>query len=215
MTEATRLLAGEPGANLPSADLMRECGQRLTDFALWQTFHVRFHRHITTYVIRSVRIFKGRADADLTCDLVQEVYLRLLQGVMPEFRGDSDFSAQAFLGRITMNVVSDHFRSQMANKRRPAEIISIDEAREREELSSTAENLDITSILSWIDVNRLIESDPDHKNATRNVLVFKLYYINGLSTREIAQYDAFSLTESGVEKVLRTLRAQLKKRLGQ
>jgi len=213
MTEGSKLSPSGSGQDLSSADLLRECGQKLTDFALWQTFQARFHRQITTYVIRSIRIFEGKADADLTCDLVQEVYVRMLQGVMREFRGNSDFSTLAFLGRMTMNVVSDHFRSHLATKRRPAEIISIDEAREKEEINSTSDNLDVTAILAWIDVNRLIESDPDHKNAARNVLVFKLYYVNGLSIREIAHYPTFNLTESGVEKVLRTLRAQLRKKL--
>ena len=72
----------------------------------------------------------------------------------------------------------------------------------------------MTAILSWIDVQRLIESEPDRKNATRNVLIFKLHHIEGLTMREISQYPGFDLTESAIEKILRNLRAQLRKRMG-
>jgi RNA polymerase sigma factor (sigma-70 family) len=196
---------------------MRECGRKLTDVALWQTFHEKFHRQITTYVVRTIWSLNGKGNIDLICDLVQDVYFRLLQNsgrAMSTFRGETDFSVFAFLGRTAMGVVSDFYRAQQADKRQTAEIISIDDARQAEERSNTADDLDVSTILSWIDVNRLIESEPDHRNATRNVLIFKLHYVDGLTVKEIAQYPGFDLSDSAVEKILKNLRAQLKKRLG-
>ena len=113
-----------------------------------------------------------------------------------------------------MGVVSDYYRARQAGKRQTAEIVSIDQARQQEERSNTAEELDVTSILSWIDVQRLVESEPDRRNATRNVLIFKLHYVEGLTVREISQYPGFDLTESAIEIILKNLRAQLKKRMG-
>lgn len=113
-----------------------------------------------------------------------------------------------------MGVVSDFYRARQADKRHTAEVISIDEARETEERSNTTEDLDVSTILSWIDVNRLIESEPDRRNAARNVLIFKLHHVDGLTVREISQYPGFDLSESAVEKILKNLRGQLKKRLG-
>ena len=159
----------------------------------------------------------GKTDPDLVCDLVQDVYLRLLQNdrrIMSGFRGETDFSVFAFLGRTAMGVVSDYYRSQGAGKRRPAEIISIEEARRHEEEKGTPQDLDVTSILSWIDVRRLIESEPDRRNATRNVLIFKLHYVEGLTMREISQYPGFDLTEPAIEAILKNLRIALKKRMG-
>lgn len=217
MTEAGSSPHRGADSSLSSADLMRECGRRLTDAALWQVFQERFQRQITTYVMRTIWTLNGKGNVDLICDLVQDVYYRLLQNngrAMSSFRGETDFSVFAFLGRTAMGVVSDYYRAQQADKRQTAEIISIDEARRKEEHSNTAEDLDVTSILSWIDVRRLIESEPDRRNATRNVLIFKLHYVHGLTMREISQYPGFDLTESSVEKVLKNLRAQLKRRLG-
>jgi len=216
MSETLRFQRGAD-AEPSSADLMRECGRRLTDGALWEIFQKRFHRQVTTYVIRTIWMFHGKSDPDLVCDLLQDVYLRLLQNngrAMSGFRGETDFSVFAFLGRMAMGVVSDYYRSQGAGKRRPAEIISIDEARRREEAGSSQQDFDVTSILSWIDVKRLIESEPDRRNATRNVLIFKLHYVEGLTVREISQYPGFDLKEPAIEVILKNLRMELKKRMG-
>ena len=213
MTETSRFREVNP--EFPSADLLRECGRKVTDAALWETFQQRFHRQITTYVFRCLRS-RGGAGSDVARDLVQEVYLRLLQDrgrLMSSFRGETEFSVLAFLGRVSMGGVSDYFRSQHADRRMPAQIISIDQARRVEE-ESRADDLDVTAILSWIDVDRLIESEPDRRNATRNVLIFKLHHVEGLTVREISQYPGFDLTEPAIEVILKTLLLQLKKRLG-
>lgn len=217
MTEGSESRQRGADADISSADLLRECGRKLTDASLWQIFQDRFHRQITTYVIRTIWMLHDKTDPDLVCDLVQDVYLRLLQSngrPMSSFRGETDFSVFAFLGRMAMSAVSDYHRSQQARKRQTAEIISIEMVRRNEERISTTGDADVTAILAWIDVQRLIESDPDRRNATRNVLIFKLHYVEGLSVREISQYPGFDLAESSIEKILINLRAQLAKRMG-
>ena len=97
MTEVRAFHQGGNNPDLSSADLMRECGRRVTDVELWQTFEERFHRHITNYVLRTLRVVHGRADTDVACDLVQEVFV--LEGgvgagaVAPE--QDRQFSLRA------------------------------------------------------------------------------------------------------------------------
>ncbi|HET9217810.1 MAG TPA: sigma-70 family RNA polymerase sigma factor [Terriglobia bacterium] len=202
---------------MSSADLLRECGRRLTDANLWRIFHERFHRQITLYVIRTILMLRGKTEPALVCDLVQDVYYRLLKNngsILSGFRGETDFSALAFLGRTTMGIVSDYFRSQQADKRRPAEIVSFEHARREEASRDTPADLDVTSILEWIDVQRLIDSEPDRRHATRNVLIFKLHYVEGLTVREISQYPGFHLTEGAIEVILKNLRNELRRRMG-
>jgi RNA polymerase sigma factor (sigma-70 family) len=215
MTEPIKFGRQTTRVDLSSAELLRECGRKLTDVELWQAFQERFHTRITAYVVRALRFFRRNQDPDLVCDLVQQVYLRLLYNngrAMSGFREETDFSVFAFLGRMSMSAVSDHFRPQQAGKR-TAEIISIDEARRVEE-DRPAPDLDVTAILSWIDVGRLIESEPDRRNATRNVLIFKLHYLEGLTVREISCYPGFDLTASAIEVILKNLREQLRRKMG-
>ena len=217
MTDTGRFASRVPDSQMSSADLLRECGRRLTDASLWKIFHERFHRQITLYVIRTILMFRGKTEPSLVCDLVQDVYYRLLKNkgrMLSGFRGETDFSALAFLGRTTMGIVSDYFRSQQAHKRRPAEIISFEQARREEVSRDTPADPDVASILEWIDVQRLIDSEPDRRHATRNVLIFKLHYVEGLTVREISQYPGFDLTEGAIEVILKNLRNELRRRMG-
>ena len=97
----------------------------------------------------------------------------------------------------------------------PVREISIEEARERRvPFPGEATELDLSAILGWIDVERLVDADMDRKHATRNVLIFKLHYIDGFTPEEIAQFPGFELTASGIEVALTRLKARLRKRIG-
>jgi len=217
MTETARFRQSGDGEEAPAAGLLRECGQRLTDPALWRQFEDRFHRTVVTHVTRVMQNRFRSDNLDEARDLVQEVYLRLVSDngrLLRSFKGDTDFSVKAFLARITVNVVTDYYRSRNADKRRPAEIISIEHARRLEmDLPGEAVETNIASILSVIDINRLMEGESDRRNAARNVLIFKLHYVDGFSSREIAQFPAFGLKESAIDLVLKNLKALLKRKM--
>ena len=67
----------------------------------------------------------------------------------------------------------------------------------------------ISSILSWIDIERMVEGDSDRKNAGRNALIFKLHYIDGFESEEISRFPGFELTKSGVDSILTRLRKRI------
>lgn len=93
-------------------------------------------------------------------------------------------------------------------------MISIDHAKEMIENSRVdGADLDAKSVgalLSWIDVERVLESDDDRKNAARNLLIFKLHYIDGFAAPELAAFPVFSLSVSGIEAVLNRMRRKLR-----
>jgi len=203
------------GANeISSADLLRQCGEKLADRRLWEIFGMRFHRLIFVYLLRSLRHHSKHDDVqELVADLAQEVYVRLVRAngsMLRGFRGENDYSVAAFLARVCVSVVSDHFRQQEGTFRQAQNVISLEEARDAMRRSDEHQDeLNISAILSWIDIQRVIESDPDQKNAQRNVLIFKLFYIDGLTAQEIAANPGFNLTESGVQGVLLRLRKRI------
>ena|SRR5260370_1343276 len=64
----------------PAADLLRECGEKLTDRALWTTFQERFQGLIFLYLMRALRLSRIQDDvSNVVPDLAQEVYVRLVQ----------------------------------------------------------------------------------------------------------------------------------------
>src|SRR6266705_3585981 len=115
-----------------AADLLRECGEKLTDRALWTQFQERFQGLIFKYLMRALRLNRIQDDAaDLVPDLAQEVYLRLVQydgRILRSFRGTTEFSVMAFLARISASVAQDHQRHGASNRRR-AQVVSIDAAK--------------------------------------------------------------------------------------
>jgi RNA polymerase sigma-70 factor (ECF subfamily) len=127
--------AGETSA----ADLLRECGEKLTDRALWTKFQERFQGLIFLYLMRALRLRSIQDDAaDIVPDLAQEVYLRLVQHdgrILRSFRGTTEFSVMAFLARISASVVQDHQRHHATDKRR-GQIVPIDAVKAAERTRS-------------------------------------------------------------------------------
>src|SRR4029079_9042757 len=138
----------------------------LGDTRLWELFQRRFQRMIFLYVLRRLEHHSERDDAQaLVLDLAQEVYMRLVRksGLMlREFRGETDYSVSAFLARISTSVVSDHFRHQEGAFRRFVDnVVWLEQAKETiQNFRSDREDLNVGAILSWIDVQRVIDADP-------------------------------------------------------
>src|SRR5436309_3244034 len=156
------------------ADLIRECGEKLTDRLLWSKFQERFQGLIFLYLMRSLRLQHIQDDAgDVVPDLAQEVYVRLVQRdgqALRSFRGTTEFSVMAFLARISSSVVQDYRRQLMSEKRRgnvvPIEAVKAGEsAGFQSKASPEFDSNALSSIISWIDIERVVEGDPDRKNA--------------------------------------------------
>ena len=209
----------QKAGDTPAADLLRECGERLTDRVLWTRFQERFQGLIFLYLMRALRFRRIQDDmSDIVPDLAQEVYLRLVQHagrILRSFRGTTEFSVMAFLARVSSSVVQDYQR-QITSEKRRAQVIPIESARGGEVVARSVESPEfdsnaLSSILSWIDIERIVEGDPDRKNARRNALIFKLHYIDGFEAGEIARFPGFELTKSGVETILARLRKRIQK----
>jgi DNA-directed RNA polymerase specialized sigma24 family protein len=209
----------KPGET-PAADLLRECGEKLTDRTLWTKFQERFQGLIFLYLMRALQLRRIQDDiSDIVPDLAQEVYVRLVQHdgrILRSFRGATEFSVMAFLARVSSSVVQDHQR-QMSSEKRRGLVVSIDSVKAgdaagfRPTESPEFDSSVLTSLLSWIDIERIVEGDPDRKNARRNALIFKLHYIDGFEAGEIARFPGFDLTKSGVETILARLRKRIQK----
>jgi DNA-directed RNA polymerase specialized sigma24 family protein len=215
MHDSIRRFRWRSASETSAADLLRECGEKLTDRALWTNFQERFQGLIFLYLMRALRFRRIQDDAaDIVPDMAQEVYLRLVQHdgrILRSFRGTTEFSVMAFLARISATVVKDHYRHMASDKRR-GQVVSIDAVKAGETRGSESTEFDqkaLSAILSWIDIERIVEGEPDRKNARRNALIFKLHYVDGFEAGEIARFPGFELTKSGVETILSRLRKRI------
>lgn len=201
-------------SEVSSAELVRRCGEKLGDRPLWELFQKRFQKLIFLYLMRALKFHSKRDDVtELIPELAQDVYLRLVQNkgsMLRGFRGETDLSVAAFLGRVCASVAIDHLR-HMESRKRFGNVVSIEEAREAYEISPREySEPNVEAILKWIDVEKLAANDPDQKNAQRNAIIFKLHFIDGLTTEEISAFPGFDLTERGVGSVITRLRKRMK-----
>jgi DNA-directed RNA polymerase specialized sigma24 family protein len=68
--------------------------------------------------------------------------------------------------------------------------------------------INISAILGLIDVEKVLREN-ESKNPERDLLIFRLHFVEGLSAREIASIPSLKLTTSGLEKVLIRVRNRL------
>src|SRR5215467_9306881 len=132
MPDKIRWFRRQKTGETAAADLLRECGEKLTDRALWEQFQQRFQGLIFLYLMRALRLSHLQDDAaNIVPDLAQEVYLRLVQHdgrILRSFRGTTEFSVMAFLARISSSVVQDHHR-QIGSEKRRGQVVPIDSAK--------------------------------------------------------------------------------------
>ena len=152
---------------------------------------------------------------DLVPDLAQEVYLKLVQHdgrILRSFRGTTEFSVMTFLSSVSWSVVQDHQRAVNSARRQQGQVVSIESVRPVEvsaaasHASPASDSSPFDRIVRLIDIERVIQDEPDRKNARRNALIFKLHFFDEFQASEIAQFPGFGLTRSGVETIIARFR---------
>src|SRR5262245_18235899 len=132
MRDNIRKFRWKKSGGTSAADLVRECGEKLTDRALWNEFQERFRGLIFLYLIRALRFRGLQTEIEgVVQDLAQEVYVRLVQHdgrILRSFRGATEFSVMAFLAKISSSVVHDYLR-QCQSAGRKGELIPIENVR--------------------------------------------------------------------------------------
>jgi RNA polymerase sigma factor (sigma-70 family) len=199
-------------ANLSTCELLAECANNLRDTARWEVFYSRYRRKIVTYLWRAYGMSSGRSDgfARYADDWVQEFFTKLIQHdgrVLRSFRGTTEISVSAFLASIAVSIVSDHLRAQRANRRR-AQLVSMDEIEDYNAPRVESDSR-VSALLDLLDIENALKADEESKNPERDLLIFKLHFVEGLTAREIASIPTFNLTISGLEKVLNRLRRRV------
>src|SRR5437016_2902422 len=198
--------------DLDAAELVRQCARDLQNEDLWQKFYSRYKRKILLYLLRAFRMMGGHSEefVRFADDWLQEVFTKLVQNeghVIRSFRGTTEVSVNAFLASIALSIVVDQLRSQSALRRR-AQVVPLDQLQD---VSSPRVDpvARFSALLELIDVEKALRTDEESKNPERDLLIFRLHFVEGLSAREIASIPGLKLTTSGSEKVLSRVRNRL------
>jgi RNA polymerase sigma-70 factor (ECF subfamily) len=143
---------------------------------------------------RVARQFGVVTEAD---DIVQEISLKMLSSgqVILALLPKHPTETLAYVSVLSANVARDFFRARHASKRGAERTISLDESLARvTSVIGMRDSIDQVLLMSQIE-SRLPED-------RREQMVFRLYYRQGFTAKEIAAIPALNLTVKGVESMI-------------
>jgi RNA polymerase sigma factor (sigma-70 family) len=225
-TDAKRL------SNRDLVELLLDAGP---EDRIWEEFVARFQGRIRLVILRSFQTEAERnpgldtgSAQEAVLDLTQEVFVKLLESdrrALTRFRGRSEHSIHTYLHTIAVNLIRDHFKKLRAQKtpKAPASLSNL----VQQELESDGPSYDQALVSDGPGPERFVASrelrermgatieraSPQTSTGPRDRLIFRLYFIEGLTVGEIAAIPSVSLTESGVEKCVRRIRGALREEL--
>lgn len=191
--------------------LLRQCVEHPERETLWQEFMRRFHEHLRAWALQASRSYQQkqilhyREGVD---DVVQEVYLRLVQNnchALRAFKGETEEALFGYLRVITHHVALNRVRENRA-KKRPHVTESLDadfhKGQEGRSAHKHAEAiadeplglLELQDQLTyWLD--KVLHGP----QKCRDKMLFQLFYFDGLSAEQIARMPAINMNAHAVE----------------
>jgi RNA polymerase sigma factor (sigma-70 family) len=215
--------------NLSNTKLVKLCAEETQNELAWAEFYARFNEPIRLALLRECRrkfLKNNRAQFDESfADLVQEVYLKLVQEnckALRNFIGSNENAIYTYLAVIASNVVCGHLIKEGAVKRR-AILTSLDTP-----VASSQEDGD----MRLIDVLPSTEPPPDAeleeeskrqefdillnkvisgRSKERDILIFKLNYYQEFSPEQITQYGGIPLSGKRIRNIITSVKQRLAK----
>jgi RNA polymerase sigma factor (sigma-70 family) len=213
---------------LGPAQLIARCSARPVDEEAWQEFVRRYHTTIRTAVLKTFR-GKSREEVerreqfpdDTADDLVQVVYCRLVENrsqALQRFKGSHDNSIYQYLMMISVNVVRDHFREMKALKRPKItysldEILAADGAAAPFAEKSRIETMPapgVEPVYTMQEIENALRKAVGWRNRDRDMLIFSLYYVEGLTLDEIINLLGLGITAVGVNSILNRIAKRMR-----
>lgn len=222
--------------SLSDKELLLRCAQQPRDDSAWIEFFRRYDRQIHEHAFYTARKLmkvnplkdrSGPADDELVCELVQEFYLHLLEGdgkVLRSFRQRYDDSIKAYWGTVVPRVVTDWFRRQWA-KSRSGNVISFSQPLSG---SSSGDVITLEQFVASPDANpedlalsraqrewivQLIRTKSKPRHRDRNVEIYRLHFLEGMTSEEISRVKGLRASASLVRTVIRQIKAWIKEAL--
>lgn len=221
-----RISTREDFSQMSHVDLVRSCAASSEGVA-WEEFVTRYNRFICLAVLRAYCQRGGRRaysiDVDLINDLVQDVYLKLLEstrGALQSFRGANDAAVFVYIGRVAISVVVDHLRRSGARKR-GSEVCSLDapiadeDGRELtlgDRLMAPGPSPEQTATAAILreEVSQVLARSLRGRNAERDLQIAEAFIFDDCSLGDISERLGGNIRESGIKSSVRRTSMRLR-----
>ncbi len=210
-----------------TVNLMWLCVENRENAVAWSEFLRRILPKLQYFARGSCYGFQGNTSSSRArtlsitlqeSDLVQMVIVRLIEGnclLLRRFLGKTDDELFIYLAIICRSAARDALRRQNAIKRCivwPSYSDSDIDMHAHAQFDRNCDGSKVERLVLLREVKELAErmlSNLSGPSATRDRLIFKLYFYQDLSLDQIARCQGINLTKAGVEKALSRLKRLL------
>jgi RNA polymerase sigma factor (sigma-70 family) len=202
---------------LPGARLFQLCADHLDGDEYWAEFVRRYNPVLARAVYHAYQRFAHAEPLSQTAiaDTLQEIYLRLLKDdcqTLRRFAGQTEAEAQSFLAQTAIHIVADQLRRARALKR-PQKVIRLDDLLQDsdEQQRGRARPGHTPSVIAEYELTELLHRTFTSEHGRRDILLFLLHFVEGVSARELAESGICDLKPSSISTVLHRMREELRK----
>jgi len=207
-------------ADLSPVQLVRRCAGSKDNDA-WAEFIRRFQPVIASAVLRTARLF-GDPPRQLLDDLIQNTYLKLCENdsrLLRAFQPRGEDSIFGYLKVVSANIVHDHFKSALAEKRGALQTEAISDPVQIDPKTTGTDGIELMHRkLQLEQIDKILRELTAGKDQERKCMIFWLRHRQGLTASEIAAVPGIGLSTEGVESVLLRLtiviRGHIRKKKG-
>jgi RNA polymerase sigma factor (sigma-70 family) len=195
---------------LSPQELISQCS-KAGNAPAWSEFIRRYDRVIRSAAKAVARRWGHESSTEIE-DLTQEIYLKLcserarLLFAVREKQSEAIFS---YLKVLATNSAHDYFRAKASQRRGQFVTESISELDELG--SARGEDIDQPLILREID--QVLQAQTQVDTGRRDRAVFRLYYKQGLTAKEIANLPGIQVSIKGVEAIIHRLTVRIQEHL--
>ncbi len=198
---------------MSTAVLVKTCCDT-TNEAAWLEFYRRFTRDMTA-VVATIAAAHNERSSPLYDEIVQEIYVRIFDDecrYLRLFRAETEKEALAQIRDLAAKTARNFFRDAHRKKRSAGVAISAEELDFLDNsLMRRSESKDIEQQILVQDLlKRLKCTLRSSRFASRDELIFRLRFQQGLTAKEIAAIPDVGLTVRGVEGSIRRLVSRLR-----
>jgi DNA-directed RNA polymerase specialized sigma24 family protein len=201
---------------LPSARLFELCASCFEDDRYWEEFVRRFNHNLTRSVYHAYRRFSSESQLHywVLSELLQESYLKILKdrcASLRRFRGQTELEAEVYLMHIATSVTIDEIRRQQSLKRQIS-FVPLEKSQLLEKLWDWQEKTPslYTDELAEYELIRLLRRTFTGENSQRDILIFLLYFREGLTPQEIARAGICDLKPASIAHKVERMRDKIR-----
>jgi DNA-directed RNA polymerase specialized sigma24 family protein len=203
-------------SSMSDQELVRACAED-DDSAAWEEFVSRYKKAISLSIIRTAHEW-GQTATEIFDDLIQETFLKLYANhcrLLLQFTiQHPEAPVIGYVKTIAINLTHDHFRVLFTEKRGRGQIQQLPSDSDFEtNIAPDDAHIAMEQHVILSQIDQCLIKCASGADKDRDLLIFRLYYRQGMSANAIAALPGIGIGAKGVESAIFRLTKQVRERI--